>query len=213
MQELSMPEPSIQILLAEHARLRELERILSEKRNRTLNRYMTAFLGTAVLCILILEGKISVSHNNWTVFLTTTTLLLFGESTFFNLLHQDDLALQIGDLYNKIRAKFTERDRDLGDVFLEAMTLRSDKFPLWITLYSIFKRSLTISGAKTAVLLSNSLVLTGMIIFLRWPMGRMAGILIAAVVFSVYGVLHAAYASWRYKKMARAEEATIGIWV
>jgi hypothetical protein len=196
-----MEAHTLQILLAEHARLRELEKARTETYNGVVQRFIAISTTAVGATLLLVEKKIVLGTAGAAVQMVLALLLLFGIISFLGLLGLDSALLSLSLRFQRIREQFLKVEPTLKDVFPSGVLLESNRYRHWSSVKGIVHRALTISGPKTTVVVVNCLLAGGLGYALSWSSGP--GIRwIFGVVFAVtFGILQSFYASWRYKSL------------
>jgi hypothetical protein len=209
-----MESHTLQILLAEHTRLRELEKSRTETYNAIVQRCLTVSTAAVGATLLLVEKKMLGADSVDTIATVLVVLLLFGLSSLLSLLGIDCALLELSLRYKKIRAKFIALDPTLEQVFPAGFSSEDAGYRKWSSFRGVVKRALTISGPKTTMVFLNSLLAGGLGSALTWSFGSGARISMGSAFAVVFGVIQSVYASWRYKSLHRhALEGRVNWWI
>ena len=199
-----MQETSIQILLAEYDRLKTLELFWLESLERALQLYLTAITAAGGILLLLLSPQTAPSSSSISASLLFGIVLLVGEVTFLRLMGIDLRLTENAKGYLLIRDRFGLIDPELASVFLKGMVQDKKRYSAWSSISGIIIRTLTISQQKTTVVFLNCLVSAGLAVTIIWPSTLLGGLIVVVFVATLIGLLHIAYASWRYKRSVKS---------
>lgn len=196
-----MEPHTLQILLAEHARLRELEKARTETYNNVVQRFIAISTTAVGATLLLVEKKIVLGTANATVQMVLVVLLVFGSVSFLGLLGLDSALLSLSFRFQRIRDQFLQFEPKLKDVFPAGILLESDRYQKWSSVNGIVQRALTVSGPKTTVVVVNCLLAGGLGYTLGWSSRPWIRWAMVVVFTAAFGVMQSAYASWRYRSL------------
>jgi hypothetical protein len=209
-----MKEPSIQILLAEYDRLKEMEQFWLERCEHTLQLHLTVITAAGGALLFLIEKQAAISSLANSVCLLLGTVLLIGEIAFLRLMGLDIRAIQNARGYLLIRDKFLSEDPGLANAFLKGIAHDASRYRSSSSIRAVIGRAFTASQQKTTVVFLNCLVFAGVAVVKIGVKTIWTSLAVGIVVAILMGLLHVVYASWRYKKAARLLSTDeTGFWV
>lgn len=197
-----MKDSSVHLLLSEYDRLKGIEVHRFENYERSLQLYLTVITVAMGFVLLVLEGKVADISQNFSISLAIAFVLFVGEINFLRAVSTDIGLMEIKEAYNLIRKEFTVADPNLKNAFLSGVTQDVNRQRSWLSIKGIIIRSLTVSQQKTVIVLINSIFASSLSIIFFAPTTIPLAIIEFLAIFMIVGILHAIYASWRYRVSA-----------
>jgi Flp pilus assembly protein TadB len=206
-----MKESTIQILLAEYDRLKGMEQFWQERHEHTLQFYLTVITAGGGAILFLIEKQVAPSLLVDIVGLILGMVLLIGEIAFLRMMGLDIRSIQNARGYLLIRDKFLSEDPELANAFLKGLAQNPDRHH---SVWSLIGRAFTSSQHKTTIVFMNCLVSAGIVDVTMGVWTIWTSLAVGIVVAILVGLLHVVYASWRYKRAARAwSRDETGAWV
>lgn len=197
-----MKESSVNILIAEYDRLKELEKLRLENYERGLQLYVAVITAGIGILLFILEGKMPLSPPPLSVLCLLLFILFIGETSFLRMVGADIAIAENARAFLCIRKEFIKADSEIRDAFLKGLAQNKKRYSSWSSVLGVITRALSVSQQKTAVVLLNCLVSAIGVIILVSPKTIWLAVIIGIGVAILAGLLHALYASWRYRRQA-----------
>jgi hypothetical protein len=207
-----MKETSKELLLAEYNRLATLEQNRIEMYQHSQQFYLTVITAAAGLVLFLLGSSLTASTLQSSVVLVLGTVLLLGEVTYFRLIRVDVELLGFSKRLQLIRDEFINEDTGLVDAFPEILVQSTDYFRSWSSIRGIIGRALSVSGAKTTVVLLNCIASVAIVIIIVWPRTFWLGLAVGAGIATLVASLHTIHASWRYKIASKQLSKGVIFW-
>lgn len=194
-----MKDTSVQILLSEYDRLKSLEQFWLENYERTLQIYLTVITVATGGLIFLLGSPSTPSALRMNVVLLLSTVLLVGEISYLRLMGMEIILAEKAKALQLIRGKFMQQDTELEMAFPKGLLHDTKRYRSWSSVRGIATRALIVSGAKTIVVLLNSLVSTVITVVIVWPQTLWLGIVVGLGAALLTAILHSIHAAWMYR--------------
>lgn len=186
--------------------------LAGESYGRALQLYLTVITAAVGAVFLLMQGQAQLPR--FGILLLGSVVLLIGEVTYLRIIGLDISLMEAARAHQLLRERFVQIEPDLAQVFLRGLVYDEKRYERWSSIRGVLRRALTVSQEKTVVVSLNCLVFASLV-WVGFSFKTIwVGLGVALLTSLFVGLLHACYASWRYRgAQAAISMGKVGHWI